>query len=83
MVVDDDEYNIGTELSEEAPAIPEEKVASGGKKKGDSDQEDEGIGPFSRKGKKSKPGKGSGGVFSIAFDTIGDRDDDERSEEDE
>ncbi|KAJ8528518.1 hypothetical protein K7X08_022210 [Anisodus acutangulus] len=51
--------------------------------RGDSDQEDEGIGPFSGKGKKSKPGKGSRSVFSTASDTIGDGDDDERSEEDE
>ncbi|KAJ8528523.1 hypothetical protein K7X08_022215 [Anisodus acutangulus] len=111
VVVDDDEYNIGTELSEEALAIPEEKVTSSGKKKvkngkkctasfgllgedddvedrldltrGVSDQEDEGIGPFSGKGKKSKPGKDSRSVFSTASDTIGDGDDDERSEEDE
>ncbi|KAK4343686.1 hypothetical protein RND71_036780 [Anisodus tanguticus] len=111
VVVDDDEYNIGTELSEEALAIPVEKVASSGKKKvkkgkkgaasfgllgedddvenrldltrGDSDQEDEGIGHFSWKVKKSKPGKCSESVFSTAFDTIGDGDDDERYEEDE
>ncbi|MCD7471433.1 Translation Initiation Factor 5B, partial [Datura stramonium] len=47
-----------------------------------SDQEDEGIAPFSGKVKKSKPGKGSASVFSTAFDTIG-GEDDEQSEEDE
>ncbi|XP_006352139.1 eukaryotic translation initiation factor 5B-like [Solanum tuberosum] len=92
VVIDDDEYTtIGTEES----VILEEKVIPGGKKKAkkgkkgasnygedltrDSDQEDEGIAPFSGKLNKSKQGKASASVFSTAFDTIGD----EESEEDE
>uniref|UniRef100_A0A3Q7FKF3 Eukaryotic translation initiation factor 5B n=1 Tax=Solanum lycopersicum TaxID=4081 RepID=A0A3Q7FKF3_SOLLC len=91
VVIDDDEYTIATE----EPVILEEKVILGGQKKAkkgkkgasnyggyltrDSDQEDEGIAPFTGKLNKSKQGKTSAGVFSTAFDTIGD----EESEEDE
>ncbi|KAH0763618.1 hypothetical protein KY290_019691 [Solanum tuberosum] len=90
VVIDDDEY---TTIGTEEPVILEEKVIPGGKKKAkkgkkgasnygedrDSDQEDEGIAPFSGKLNKSKQGKASASVFSTAFDTIGD----EESEEDE
>ncbi|WMV19558.1 hypothetical protein MTR67_012943 [Solanum verrucosum] len=91
VVINDDEYTVGTE----DPVVLEEKVIPGGKKKAkkgkkgasnyeedltrDSDQEDEGIAPFSGKLNKSKQGKASASVFSTAFDTIGD----EESEEDE
>ncbi|KAK4733982.1 hypothetical protein R3W88_008243 [Solanum pinnatisectum] len=91
VVINDDEYTVGTE----DPVVLEEKVIPGGKKKAkkgkkgasnygedltrDSDQEDEGISPFSGKLNKSKQGKASASVFSTAFDTIGD----EESEEDE
>ncbi|KAH0685829.1 hypothetical protein KY285_018619 [Solanum tuberosum] len=91
VVINDDEYAVGTE----DPVVLEEKVIPGGKKKAkkgkkgasnyeedltrDSDQEDEGIAPFSGKLNKSKQGKASASVFSTAFDTIGD----EESEEDE
>ncbi|KAH0763617.1 hypothetical protein KY290_019690 [Solanum tuberosum] len=91
VVINDDEYTVGTE----EPVVLEEKVIPGGKKKAkkgkkgasnygedltrDSDQEDEGIAPFSGKLNKSKQGKASASVFSTAFDTIGD----EESEEDE
>uniref|UniRef100_M1A3M1 Eukaryotic translation initiation factor 5B n=1 Tax=Solanum tuberosum TaxID=4113 RepID=M1A3M1_SOLTU len=91
VVINDDEYTVGTE----DPVVLEEKVIPGGKKKAkkgkkgasnygedltrDSDQEDEGIAPFSGKLNKSKQGKASASVFSTVFDTIGD----EESEEDE
>ncbi|KAL3341497.1 hypothetical protein AABB24_025849 [Solanum stoloniferum] len=91
VLINDDEYTVGTEHS----VVLEEKVIPGGKKKAkkgkkgasnygedltrDSDQEDEGIAPFSGKLNKSKQGKASASVFSTAFATIGD----EESEEDE
>ncbi|KAJ9146141.1 hypothetical protein P3X46_028445 [Hevea brasiliensis] len=98
LVIDDDEYSIGTDLSEE-PQIQEEKVAVAGKKgkkgnkkglqsKEDEEkqdvEEDEEVQEIVFAAKKKK-GKRSGGnsVFSASsFGLLGDEDNDEEEKSD-
>ncbi|KAJ0805351.1 putative protein-synthesizing GTPase [Helianthus annuus] len=99
VVIDDDEYSIGTEMSEEKSVQGEENVAPvGGKKKGkkgkntrlnedaeDVDDGDDGLEIQFAGKKKSKPkGKKGGNSFAASgFALLGDEDTDENVTKDE
>ncbi|KAM0060535.1 putative protein-synthesizing GTPase [Helianthus debilis subsp. tardiflorus] len=99
VVIDDDEYSIGTEMSEEKSVQGEENVAPvGGKKKGkkgkntrlnedaeDVDDGDDGLEIQFAGKKKSKPkGKKGGNSFAASgFALLGDEDADENDNESE
>ncbi|WZZ33852.1 hypothetical protein YC2023_017253 [Brassica napus] len=87
--IDDDEYSIGTELSEDPPKAEEEKVVITGKKKSkkgnkkgalQDDEEDDVVPEIAFEGKKKKKSKSKKGGGSVSFALL---DDDEVDKDDE
>ncbi|KNA24578.1 hypothetical protein SOVF_014450 [Spinacia oleracea] len=86
LVIDDDEYSVATELSEESQVTEEDKVVptGGGKKKGKKgnskgaqsrDEEDEEVPEVAFAGKKKSSKKGG---VKAGFELLGDEDNDDQ-----
>ncbi|KAI8012974.1 hypothetical protein LOK49_LG05G02654 [Camellia lanceoleosa] len=96
LVIDDDEYSVGTELSEEQPVLDEKIVPIGGKKKSKKgiskkdlgeknieEEDDDALAvQFARKKKSNSKNNRSNNLFSASsFGLLGEEDEDESDDE--